>query len=84
MLPYYTDLFRFRGRFMPKKYKDKVLAHILVLALIVEHYELNCNLLLKDLKLSVNRYVNFSLTHTHTMHVGRTRCVDLINLIPGN
>lgn len=44
-----------RNRCVPKKYKDKLLCYILVLSLVVEEYEMNCNLLMKDLKLGVAR-----------------------------
>lgn len=42
-------------RFVPKKYKDKLLCYILVLSLILENYEMTCNLLVKDLKIGVGK-----------------------------
>ena len=42
-------------RCVPRKYKDKQLCYILVLSLIMEEFDMNCNLLMKDLKLSVPR-----------------------------
>jgi len=48
-----------KNRCCPKKYKDKQLCYILVLSLIIEEYEMNCNLLMKDLKLTVPRLSQF-------------------------
>ncbi|XP_002156798.3 DNA-directed RNA polymerase I subunit RPA49 isoform X1 [Hydra vulgaris] len=42
-----------RYRTIPTKYKDKLLCYILVLSLIIEGFQMDCNLLLKDLKLTV-------------------------------
>lgn len=44
-----------KNRCVPKKYKDKQLCYILILSLIIEEFDLNCNLLMKDLKLGTTR-----------------------------
>ncbi len=46
-----TNRFRFVPRFMGKEKKDKLLAHLLVLCLILEDFKLELTPLQKDLKL---------------------------------
>merc|ERR1712168_256134 len=44
-----------RNRCFPKKSKDKLYCYILILALFIEDFDMDCNVLLRDLKLGVAR-----------------------------
>jgi len=44
-----------RNRCLPKKSKDKLYCYIFILALFLEDFDMDCNLLLRDLKLGVAR-----------------------------
>lgn len=44
-------------RFISKKIKDKLLCYILILALIIDGFQLNCRTLMKDLKIGLARIV---------------------------
>jgi len=44
-----------RNRCIPKKYKDKLYCYIFILALFIDDFNMDCNLLLKDLKLGIAR-----------------------------
>ena len=41
---------------MPKRLKDKLLSYLLVLALMIDEYYIDCSLLMKDLKMPLQRY----------------------------
>jgi len=44
-----------RNRCFPKKSKDKLYCYIFILALFIEDFDMDCNLLLRDLKLGIAR-----------------------------
>jgi len=44
-----------KKRFIPKRFKDKILCYILLLALIIDEFTLDCTTLMKDLKLGPAR-----------------------------
>lgn len=43
-------------RAIPKRLKDKLVSYILVLALMIDEYTLECSVIMKDLGMSDSRY----------------------------
>ena len=57
--PYLQDemnFFIYFCRAIPKRLKDKLVSYILVLALMIDEYTLECSVIMKDLGMSDSRY----------------------------
>ena len=52
----WSFVFIYFCRAIPKRLKDKLVSYILVLALMIDEYTLECNVIMKDLGMSDSRY----------------------------
>ncbi|KAL9971833.1 hypothetical protein ACROYT_G018044 [Oculina patagonica] len=63
-----------KARAVPKRLKDKLVSYILVLALMIDEFTLDCMVIMKDLKMSLSRLSN---------HLRAVGCVIKSSKVPG-